>query len=111
VYWRLYRDGRAVHDHRAGPEGELLASLVGTGPVVFTGDRAAEPAFRRAARARLGEDASFVEPSLCHPQAAALCRLGLEAYRRGEPCDPFSLRPVYVMRSQAEVVWEARRRG
>lgn len=66
----------------------------GTG---FAGAPEAAGAGRRLIR--LGPDAAL-------PQAATVARLGRAALLRGAGQDPAELRPVYVRRLQAEIVWD-----
>ena len=50
-------------------------------------------------------------PHLRMPRAAGVAMLGLRKLAAGEKADPMSLEPVYVRRSEAEVLWEKRHPG
>lgn len=47
-------------------------------------------------------------PHLRMPRAACVAMLGLQKLAAGDEANPMSLEPVYVRRSEAEVLWEKR---
>ncbi len=107
VYAALYRTGAGrpdrIWEYRAlTPEG-LAAELSEGGhrPVVFLGDGVVPyaPILSRL----LGADARVAPPSHRVPSAVTVAQLALLALARGEVVDPFSLVPLYIRRSEAEL--------
>jgi tRNA threonylcarbamoyladenosine biosynthesis protein TsaB len=70
-------------------------------PAIFSGD--GSTIFRDPIREKLGDDAFFVPSDAAHPDAAAVARLGLSAFRKGEHAEFFGLEPIYLRRSEAEI--------
>ncbi len=69
-------------------------------PTIFTGD--GSTIFRDRIRENLGDRAFFAPSDAAHPDAAAVARLGLSAFREGEHAELFGLEPIYLRRSEAE---------
>lgn len=57
----------------------------------------------------LGDQAVIVGENLQLPRAGNIAHLGEQYMRQGKQNDLFLLRPLYIKKSQAEVVWEKRR--
>ena len=76
-------------------------------PVIFSGD--GSTIFRDRIREQLGDRAFFAPSDVAHPDAAAVARLGLSTFRKGEHAELFDLEPIYLRRSEAEI--KKRERG
>lgn len=77
-------------------------------PVVFVGEVAA----RRAAEiAMLAPAALPAPPHTVMPRAACVAVLGLQLLAAGKTDDVMALEPLYIRRSEAEVLWERRCAG
>lgn len=103
VYAGLYRDGAEVLAPRLVPLTEWLADLDRRrdgAPVTFGGDVPAAqlPAWGLAAAAPL-------------PRGAAVALLGAAALRAGHGRVPEALNPLYIRKSEAEILWEKRQGG
>jgi tRNA threonylcarbamoyladenosine biosynthesis protein TsaB len=57
---------------------------------------------------RLPEEARVVPTEVWNPQAESLLRIGLARYRAGEQDDPWTVEPLYLRPSSAEVKWQQR---
>lgn len=103
VYTALYRDGAQVVAPRLVSLDAWLAELeaLRSGePVTWAGDVAAE---------RLpGWGARAAEPL---PRGRAVALLGEARLQAGQGVAPEALNPLYMRRSEAEVLWDARRGG
>ena len=77
----------------------LLARI--SRPTIFSGD--GSTIFRDPIREKLGDHAFFVPSDAAHPDAAAVARLGLSAFRKGEHAELSGLEPIYLRRSEAEI--------
>jgi len=74
-------------------------------PVILCGDAA-----RRYADAlALGEAAQVAPPGALLPRAWAVARVGEAQAQRGEQVEPDALAPLYLRKSEAETLWEARK--
>lgn len=74
-------------------------------PVTLCGDAA-----RRYADAlELGDAAQVAPPGALLPRAWAVARVGEAQAQRGEQVEPDALAPLYLRRSEAETLWEARK--
>jgi tRNA threonylcarbamoyl adenosine modification protein YeaZ len=57
---------------------------------------------------KLGSRAVFAPPELSLPRAANVVRLSLSGFREGQTLNVFSFTPIYVRRSEAEILYEAK---
>lgn len=73
-------------------------------PVVFVGDIAQKKVDVIAAY----ENVSLGMPHLCMPRAANTAMAAIPKLERGEFANIMNLEPVYIRRSEAEVLWEKR---
>lgn len=110
VYAALYdlSEGtvRPMWSPRVTPLDRVLAEL--QGPTLFTGDGVR--IFRERISEALGEQARFASSDVAHPSAAAVGGLGLSLLAKGSVADVFSVEPLYLRRSEAELAMEKRRR-
>ena len=89
------------------PLSEAVAACAAEGaPVVLTGDIV----HKRAAKLILPEGVYAAPPAMVMPRAAETAFLGLKRLARGETGNVMNLEPLYVRRSEAEELWEARQR-
>ena len=77
------------------------------GPVILTGDVAQK---RLAQRDDLPANVCLAPSDMIMPRAAAVARLGLRELAAGRAGSVMDMAPVYVRRSEAEVLWEARQK-
>lgn len=77
------------------------------GPVILTGDVAQK---RLAQRDDLPANVCLAPSDMIMPRAAAVARLGLRELAAGRTGNVMDMAPVYVRRSEAEVLWEARQK-
>lgn len=108
AYAALYTHGdgamRALIEPRVAVYRDFIAALAVYAPVVLVGDI---PQKRRA-QIVCPAGVTIAPPELIMPRAATVARLGLEKLRRGEIADMMAAEPVYIRRSEAEVLWEKR---
>ncbi len=116
VYTALYRTRRGCLErlsaYRALDPSVLAAELAGGSagdpgdgdPVIFVGDGAAS--FESLLASALGARALFAPPGHRLPSAVSVGDLARAALDRGEGVDPAALVPLYVRRSEAELVQE-----
>ena len=111
VYAGVYDcvDGRVVSrlPDRAGPVSDWFADL--PRPVVLVGDGAW--LHRAQMLEALSGGAHFASRALGRPDAGAIALLGADMLVRGDMGDVDAVEPVYLRRSQAELVREARLHG
>ncbi|MBD3308895.1 tRNA (adenosine(37)-N6)-threonylcarbamoyltransferase complex dimerization subunit type 1 TsaB [candidate division KSB3 bacterium] len=106
VYTAFYRNTGA-HVHRLcdyaviAPE-KLLGDI--TEPVVFLGDGVVP--YRAHIESMLGASARFADPAHLLPRASLVAKLGLDRLRRGDHDECFTLTPLYIRKSDAEIHWE-----
>lgn len=100
VYAALYEHGREIEPPSVAHPSDLLARLAGR-PTIFIGDGAGT--YADAIRAALGADASIAEP-VTPLLAGTIARLATDAARAGHRPPPHAIRPLYVRRSDAELV-------
>ena len=84
---------------------DFIETLAAYAPVVLVGDIPQ----KRKAQLVCPAGVTIAPPELIMPRAATVARLGLEKLRRGETADAMTAEPVYIRRSEAEVLWEKRR--
>ena len=76
-------------------------TVTGPATVQFSND------LERTGEARL----SFIPQESSKPTAAAIVRLGSLLFRLGEDVNPAALKPIYLRRSDAEILRDARRKS
>ncbi len=64
--------------------------------------------YREIFRNKLGSKALFAPPEISIPRAATIARLSGPAFREGRTLDLFSFTPLYVRRSEAEILYDAK---
>ncbi len=77
------------------------------GPVILSGDIVQK---QLADRQVLPQNVHLALPHLCMPRAANTGMLGISRLKQGEAGNVMDMEPVYIRRSEAEVLWEARHR-
>ncbi len=77
-------------------------------PVIFTGDIAQKKAALIDEYRQQHGNISLGLPHLCMPRAANAAMAALPRLQRGETANIMNLEPVYIRRSEAEVLWEKR---
>ncbi|MFA6472001.1 MAG: tRNA (adenosine(37)-N6)-threonylcarbamoyltransferase complex dimerization subunit type 1 TsaB [Candidatus Latescibacterota bacterium] len=107
AYAALYRTGdgfpETVIEPAAIPVTELSALLAGEHePITITGPGAEK--FRPILESAGGKQLTFIDRESAKPSAAAIARLGLLLFKSGESSNPAELKPVYLRRSDAELV-------
>ncbi len=103
VYAALYDVSDRTARVALAPSTISIENLLGriSRPTIFSGD--GSTIFRDRIREQLGDRAFFVPSDAAHPDAAAVARLGLSAFRKGEHAEFFDLEPIYLRRSEAEI--------
>lgn len=109
--WYTWEDGAA--QALGAPEVLAFEDAVRRGaemkrPVVFVGEVAARRASEIAA---LAPAALPAPPQAIMPRAACVAALGLQLLAAGKTDDVMALEPLYIRRSEAEVLWERRCAG
>ena len=75
------------------------------GPVVLLGDVVPK---KIAGKLELPENVALAPPHLVMPRAACVAQVGLRKLAAGEVGNVMDMEPVYIRRSEAEVLWEKR---
>lgn len=104
VYTALYQDGETVGEPSVSRPERVIADIRGTA-TCFIGDGAAT--YRELIERELGKAATIADP-IAPPLAGTIAHLATAAARRGEAPPPHAIRPLYVRRSDAELVRDAR---
>ena len=104
VYAALYERGDEVWSPVVAHPSEVLARI-GRAPTLFTGDGAAT--YRDEIERELKGAAAFTDP-VAPILAGTIALRATDAARRGEAPPPHAIRPLYVRRSDAERVRDAR---
>lgn len=78
-----------------------------TNPVLLTGDFARKWA---AKEEELPPNAIFAPMTHRMPRAALVAACAIDRLKKGEGKSPMALEPIYVRRSEAEVLWEKRQK-
>jgi len=104
VYAAVYEHGSVTRGPIVVHPADELDALRG-GSTRFIGDGAA--IYREQIARTLGDQATFATP-VSPLLAGTIARLADEAARRGEGPPPHAIRPLYVRRSDAELVRDAR---
>lgn len=105
VYSALYR----VKDHQiqrvsayeVGPIEQILGQIVE--PVLLLGNGLL--IYRKQIEQILGDIASFADPIHSSPRGGFIALLGLQRLVKNDQDNPFSLVPLYVRKSDAEIYW------
>jgi len=110
VYTALYRWENGILQEVQAPEVKTFESVLQEGqlldlPVVFVGDTAQKQAL---AIAEAGGNVMLAMSHLVMPRAANVAMLGLSEFAKGNTDHVMQLEPVYIRRSEAEVLWERR---
>ena len=108
VYSAVFRevDGlNKVVDYNCGDINSLLLKLSSLKEkIVFIGEGAIK--YRKIIEGKLGRKASFVGPHLALPRGVNVAFLGLEKLKKGEAENIYTLPPLYLRKSEAEIIWE-----
>lgn len=75
-------------------------------PIILTGDIVQ----KKAAAWQLPPLVTIAPPALIMPRAAEVAFLGLQRLQAGQTDNLMDLEPLYIRRSEAEVLWEARQK-
>jgi len=95
-----------LHDVQVAPLRETVAACGAAGePVMLLGDLVQK---KVAGRLELPEKVSCAPLHLVMPRAACVAQLGLAQLARGAAANVMDFEPIYVRRSEAEVLWEKR---
>ena len=88
------------------PLSEIITECAESGrQVVLTGDVAAK---RVRGKIELPENVQVAPAHLVMPRAACVAMLGLAEFAAGRHDNVMNMEPVYIRRSEAEVLWEKR---
>jgi tRNA threonylcarbamoyladenosine biosynthesis protein TsaB len=108
VYSAFYRsDGhkaQRISDYQVSSIEKVLEKI--QEPVVFLGNGLL--LYQSHIAKALGEKALFADPAHSSPRGGLIAWLGLQRLTQQDQDDPFSLVPLYVRRSDAEIFWEKR---
>ena len=104
VYAALYDGGRIVRAPIVARPADVLADLTGA-PTLFIGDGAST--YRTLIEASLDGEATIADP-VVPLLAGTIAVIATQAARRGEAPPPHAIRPLYVRRTDAELVRDAR---
>lgn len=72
--------------------------------IIFIGEGIIK--YRKTIEGKLGRNALFVSPHLALPRGVNVAFLGLEKLKKGEEENIYTLSPLYLRKSEAEIVWE-----
>lgn len=84
---------------------EILAGCVGKQPAVLLGDVVQK---KIAGKLSLPDNVGLAPAHLVMPRAACVARVGLGRLAAGKIGNIMDMEPVYIRRSEAEVLWEKR---
>ena len=107
IYAALYEEGELVREPIVD-RAERIIESIGHASTHFIGDGVA--AYRELIERELGQAATIAEPT-APPLAGTIARLATAAAARGAAPPPHAIRPLYVRRSDAELVRDARASG
>ncbi len=77
-------------------------------PVIFLGD--AVDIYKSAISEKLGDMVYFAPMALRFPSASVVAELSIAMLQEGKGEDPLTLVPVYIRPSEAEIMWERKKR-
>lgn len=103
VYTALYQDGKRLTDYLAINWRELEEIIEQYDQVTFLGDGV--EAFYTEIMG-LGQKAKLAPPHLRMPKAGSVALLGWELLKHGDIPELFSVSPLYIRKSEAEVNYE-----
>ena len=86
------------------PIKEFIAALPKEEKIILTGDAA----MKYLKGKELSDNVNVAPTEKSYPRAANVVALGKERLARGESDDVMSLEPMYLRRSEAEILWERR---
>ncbi|HBY56553.1 MAG TPA: tRNA (adenosine(37)-N6)-threonylcarbamoyltransferase complex dimerization subunit type 1 TsaB [Candidatus Atribacteria bacterium] len=72
--------------------------------IIFIGEGIIK--YRKTIEEKLGRNALFVGSHLAPPRGVNVAFLGLEKLKKGEEDNIYTLSPLYLRKSQAEIIWE-----
>lgn len=108
VYSAFYRlkdhQIQRISAYQVGPIEEVLGKI--EEPVIFLGNGL--NLYREYIEHALGKNALFADPAHSSPKGGFIAYLGLQRLTKNDQDDPFSLTPIYVRKSDAEIFWEKR---
>ena len=114
AYWQCFRwERQGAGLQLLADEGIRVARIMDiieecsamNGQVVLLGDVVAK---KIVGKLTLPENVLSAPPHLLMPRAACVARLGLKKLAAGEIANVMDMEPVYIRRSEAEVLWEKR---
>lgn len=99
----IEREGAAIYSLD-----EVLARCAAMpGLVLLAGDIAQK---KLAKRDDLPSNVRLAPPDMILPRAAAVARLGIKQLKSGDAGSVMAMEPIYIRRSEAEVLWEKRQK-
>jgi len=108
IYSAVFQGGNnleKISDFRCENINSLVKRLCNLkGKVIFTGEGALR--YREIITEAMGQDALFIQSSLNLLLGSNIAFLGLERFERGERDNIFSISPIYLRKSEAEIIWE-----
>lgn len=108
IYSAVFRevDGlNKIIDYNCEDINSLLAKLSFLKEkIVFIGEGIKK--YRKTIEGKLGRNALFVGPHLALPRGVNVAFLGLEKLKKGEEENIHTLSPLYLKKSEAEIIWE-----
>ncbi len=108
IYDVVFRGGESLQkimDYKCENIHSLLTRLSSPEEkIIFLGDGIKK--YREKIKAKIGEDALFIDPQLKLSVAANIAFLGLHKLQKGEEDDISMLSPFYLRKSEAEIIWE-----
>lgn len=72
--------------------------------IIFIGEGIIK--YRKIIEEKLGRNALFAGPHLALPRGVNVAFLGLEKLKKGEEENIYTLSPLYLRKSEAEIIWE-----
>lgn len=103
--FRWLEDLERIIDYQCEDIGSLLKRLsLLKEKIIILGEGARN--YGQIIKSELNKKVIFIDDSLNFPGGVKVAHWGLERLKRGERDDPFTLVPLYLRKSQAEVAWE-----
>jgi tRNA threonylcarbamoyladenosine biosynthesis protein TsaB len=104
VYAAVYDEGRMIKEPSVARPADVIADLIGA-PTRFIGDGAV--IYRTLIEGALGASATIADPA-APILAGTIATMATRAAGRGDCPPPHAIRPLYVRRTDAELVRDAR---
>ena len=108
VYSAVFQGGNnleKVLDFRCENINNLLKRLYNLkGKIIFTGVGAL--GYREIIEKKIDQNVLFIQSTLNLLLGSSIAFLGLERFERGEGDNIFSISPIYLRKSEAEIIWE-----